>query len=728
MTTATQLADALKHHFGFDGFKGQQEEIILNLLNGRDTFVIMPTGGGKSLCYQLPALMSEGTAIIVSPLIALMKNQVDAMRNFSENDSIAHFLNSSLTRGAIDTVKADILSGRTKMLYVAPESLTKEENIEFLKTISISFYAVDEAHCISEWGHDFRPEYRRIRPIITEIGTHPLIALTATATPRAQHDIQKNLAMVDAAVFKSSFNRENLYYEVRPKTNNVDRDIIRFIKQRSGKSGIIYCLSRKKVEELAELLRVNAIRALPYHAGMDPATRSENQDAFLHEKVDVIVATIAFGMGIDKPDVRFVIHYDMPKSLEGYYQETGRAGRDGGEGICLAFYARKDLQKMEKFIQGKPLAEQEIGRQLLAETANYAESSVCRRRAILHYFGEVFNSDNCGNCDNCLNPKKKVEAKDDLAAALETIVALKEKFKTEYIVDVMMGRASADVRSYKHDETEVFGCCQGSSPKFLNSVIQQAIIDGYIERGIENYGILRVTPKGKKFLDKPVSFKIVEDNDFSEDVIDEDVVMKSGSSCAADPELFAILSALRQQIARHHNLPPYVIFQDPSLEAMATTYPVTIEELANIPGVGSGKARRYGDEFIKVIKTYVDDNEIERPEDLRVRTVANKSKLKISIIQAIDRKIDLNEIAFSNGIDFDRLLDEIEGIVNAGTRINLSYYIDEFIDSEDQEEIFDYFRTSSSDSLDDAYRELCPAFNEDEIRLCRIKFLSDQGN
>ncbi len=728
MTTATQLADALKHHFGFDGFKGQQEEIILNLLNGRDTFVIMPTGGGKSLCYQLPALMSEGTAIIVSPLIALMKNQVDAMRNFSENDSIAHFLNSSLTRGAIDTVKADILSGRTKMLYVAPESLTKEENIEFLKTISISFYAVDEAHCISQWGHDFRPEYRRIRPIITEIGTHPLIALTATATPKVQHDIQKNLAMVDAAVFKSSFNRENLYYEVRPKTNNVDRDIIRFIKQRSGKSGIIYCLSRKKVEELAELLRVNAIRALPYHAGMDPATRSENQDAFLHEKVDVIVATIAFGMGIDKPDVRFVIHYDMPKSLEGYYQETGRAGRDGGEGICLAFYARKDLQKMEKFIQGKPLAEQEIGRQLLAETANYAESSVCRRRAILHYFGEVFNSDNCGNCDNCLNPKKKVEAKDDLAAALETIVALKEKFKTEYIVDVMMGRASADVRSYKHDETEVFGCCQGSSPKFLNSVIQQAIIDGYIERGIENYGILRVTPKGKKFLDKPVSFKIVEDNDFSEDVIDEDVVMKSGSSCAADPELFAILSALRQQIARHHNLPPYVIFQDPSLEAMATTYPVTIEELANIPGVGSGKARRYGDEFIKVIKTYVDDNEIERPEDLRVRTVANKSKLKISIIQAIDRKIDLNEIAFSNGIDFDRLLDEIEGIVNAGTRINLSYYIDEFIDSEDQEEIFDYFRTSSSDSLDDAYRELCPAFNEDEIRLCRIKFLSDQGN
>lgn len=728
MVTKVQLADALKQHFGFDTFKGNQEEIMLSLLGGRDTFVIMPTGGGKSLCYQLPALMSEGTAIIISPLIALMKNQVDAMRNFSENDSIAHFLNSSLTKSAIDIVKADIISGKTKMLYVAPESLTKEDNIEFLKTVPISFYAVDEAHCISEWGHDFRPEYRRIRSIITEIGTRPVIALTATATPKVQHDIQKNLAMNDAAIYKSSFNRENLYYEIRPKTTNVDRDIIRFIKQRSGKSGIIYCLSRKKVEELAELLRVNAIRALPYHAGMDPVTRSENQDAFLLEKVDVIVATIAFGMGIDKPDVRFVIHYDIPKSLEGYYQETGRAGRDGGEGVCLTFYARKDLQKMEKFMQGKPLAEQEIGRQLLAETANYAESSVCRRRALLHYFGEVFDRENCGNCDNCLNPKKKVEAKEDLTAALETITALKEKFKTDYIVDVMMGRASADVRSYKHDETEVFGCCEGSSPKFLNAVIQQAIIEGYIERGIENYGILRVTAKGKKFLNKPVSFKIVEDNDFSEDAIEDEPIIKSGSSCAADPELFAILNSLRRKIAQQHDLPPYVIFQDPSLEAMATTYPVTIEELANIPGVGNGKAKRYGEDFVKLIKTYVVENEIERPEDLRVRTVANKSKLKISIIQAIDRKIDLNEIAFSNGIDFDRLLDEIEGIVNAGTRLNLSYYLDEFIDPEDQEEIFDYFRSSSSDNLNDAYKELCPAFNEDEIRLVRIKFLSDLGN
>lgn len=728
MITAQHLADALKLHFGFDSFKGNQEAIMLSLLSGRDTFVIMPTGGGKSLCYQLPALLSEGTAIIISPLIALMKNQVDAIRHFSENDSVAHFLNSSLSKAAIDAVKTDIMAGKTKMLYVAPESLTKDENIEFLKTVPISFYAVDEAHCISEWGHDFRPEYRRIRPIITEIGTRPVIALTATATTKVQHDIQKNLAMVDAAVFKSSFNRANLYYEIRPKTANVDRDIIRFIKQRSGRSGIIYCLSRRKVEELAELLRVNAIKALPYHAGMDPVTRSENQDAFLLEKVDVIVATIAFGMGIDKPDVRFVIHYDMPKSLEGYYQETGRAGRDGGEGVCLTFYARKDLQKMEKFIQGKPLSEQEIGRQLLAETASYAESSVCRRRSLLHYFGETYEQENCGNCDNCLNPKKKVEAKDDLCAALETIAALKEKFKTEYIVDVMMGRASADVRSYRHDETEVFGCCEGSSPKFLNAVIQQAIIEGYIERGIENYGILRITPKGKKFLKSPKSFKIVEDNDFSEDAIEEEPAIKGGAVCAADPELFAILNALRRKIAQQHDLPPYVIFQDPSLDAMATTYPVTIEELANIPGVGGGKASRYGQEFVKVIKAYVEENEIERPEDMRIRTVANKSKLKISIIQAIDRKIDLNEIADINGIDFDRLLDEIEGIVGAGTRLNLSYFIDDFIDPEDQEEVFDYFRNSKSDSLNDAYKELCPDFNEDEIRLIRIKFLSDLGN
>lgn len=725
-TEATTLSGELKKYFGFDKFKGQQEEIIKALLTGRDTFVIMPTGGGKSLCYQLPALMSDGTAIVISPLIALMKNQVDALRSYSENDSIAHFLNSSLTKGAIDQVKSDIISGRTKMLYVAPESLTKEENIDFLKTIPISFYAVDEAHCISEWGHDFRPEYRRIRPIINEIGSRPLIALTATATPKVQHDIQKNLAMTNAAVFKSSFNRSNLYYEIRPKTSNTDRDIIRFIKQRPGKSGIIYCLSRRKVEELAELLRVNNIRALPYHAGMDPITRSANQDAFLYEQVDVIVATIAFGMGIDKPDVRFVIHYDIPKSLEGYYQETGRSGRDGGEGICLTFYSRKDLQKMEKFMQSKPVNEQEIGRQLLAETAAYAESSLCRRRTLLHYFGEAFTADNCGNCDNCLNPKIKVEAKDDLLAALETIAAVKEKFKADYVVDVMVGRATADVRSYHHDELEVFGCCEGSSPKFLNTVIQQALIAGYIARGIENYGILTLTDKGRDFIANPGSFKIVEDQEYVDDFVEEEVMLKGGY--AADPELYAILCSLRRKIAQHHKLPPYVIFQDPSLEAMATTYPINLDELANIAGVGLGKAKRYGQEFVDLIKTYVEENEIVRPEDLRVRTVANKSKLKIAIIQAIDRKIDLDEIAVANGIDYDQLLTEIEAIVNSGTRINITYFIDEIIDPEDQVTVFDYFRKSTSDSLDEAVEALSPDYTEDEIRLMRIKFLSDLGN
>lgn len=727
ITEDISLARALKSHFGFDKFKGNQEAIIESLLSGRDTFVIMPTGGGKSLCYQLPALISDGTAIVISPLIALMKNQVDAMRNFSENDSIAHFLNSSLTKSAIDMVKADIVSGVTKMLYVAPESLTKEENIEFLKTVRISFYAVDEAHCISEWGHDFRPEYRRIRPIINEIGSRPVIALTATATPKVQHDIQKNLAMADAAIFKSSFNRENLYYEIRQKTNNTDRDIIRFIKQRPGKSGIIYCLSRKKVEELAELLRVNNIRALPYHAGMDPVTRSANQDAFLLEQVDVIVATIAFGMGIDKPDVRFVIHYDIPKSLEGYYQETGRSGRDGGEGVCLTFYSRKDLQKLEKFMQGKPINEQEIGRQLLVETAAYAESSLCRRKTLLHYFGESFEKDNCGNCDNCLNPKKQVEAKDDLSAALETIAALKEKFKTDYVVDVMVGRATSDVRSYGHEDLEVFGCAGGSSPKYINTVIQQAIISGYIERGVENYGVLKLTRKGKKFLKEPVSFKIVEDAEYNDELSDEEP-MPNSASCAADPELFSILTSLRRKIAVSLNLPPFVIFQDPSLEAMATTYPITIEELANISGVGMGKAKRYGEEFVKIIKTYVEENEIDRPEDLRVRTVANKSKLKIAIIQAIDRKIDLNEIALANGIDFNQLLDEIEAIVHSGTRINIKYFIDDVIDPDDQDDIFEYFRSSDTGDLEDAYKELGDSFSEEEIRLVRIKFLSDMGN
>ena len=725
MTTNKLLTDALKKHFGFDTFKGNQEAIITSLYEENDTFVLMPTGGGKSLCYQLPSLLMEGTAIVISPLIALMKNQVDAMRNFSEDDGVAHFLNSSLNKAAVDRVKSDIVSGVTKLLYVAPESLTKEDYIEFLKTVPISFYAVDEAHCISEWGHDFRPEYRRIRPIINEIGKRPLIALTATATPKVQHDIQKNLAMLDANVFKSSFNRPNLYYEIRPKTSQIDRDIIKFIKNMEGKSGIIYCLSRKKVEELAELLVVNNIKALPYHAGMDGATRSANQDAFLYEKVDVIVATIAFGMGIDKPDVRFVIHYDMPKSLEGYYQETGRAGRDGGEGLCITYYAAKDLQKMEKFIQNKPVTEQEIGRQLLLETASYAESSICRRLSLLHYFGEKYDVENCGNCDNCLKPKKKVEAKDDLCAVLETIIALKEKFKADYVIDVMRGRVTADVKSYQHEDLEVFGCEPKADARHLGAVIRQAVMAGYIDRDIEQYGLLKVTPKGQEFLNHPSSFKIVEDTEFSEEP--EPEVVKGGAGCAADPELYSILKDLRKTIAKTHKLPPYVIFQDPSLEAMATTYPITIEELANISGVGIGKAKRYGEEFVKLIRRHVEENEIERPEDMVVRTVANKSKVKIAIIHAIDRKIPLDEIARSRGLEIDELLDDIEAIVNSGTKINLNYYIDDLLDSEQQEDIFDYFKESESGDLNDAYKELGNEYSEDEIRLMRIKFISEMG-
>ncbi len=726
MISRQTLYDALKRFFGFDNFKGNQEAIMTNLLAGNDTFVLMPTGGGKSLCYQLPALLMDGTAIIVSPLIALMKNQVDAMRNFSENDSIAHFLNSSLNRAAIDQVKDDIASGHTKLLYVAPESLTKEENIEFLKTVKISFYAIDEAHCISEWGHDFRPEYRRIRPIINEIGSRPVIALTATATPKVQHDIQKNLGMSDVAVFKSSFNRQNLFYEVRPKTKNIDRDIIKFIKQHEGKSGIIYCLARKKVEELAELLVVNNIRALPYHAGLDGATRSANQDAFLLEKVDVIVATIAFGMGIDKPDVRYVIHYDMPKSLEGYYQETGRAGRDGGEGHCLAFYSYKDLQKMEKFMQGKPVNEQEIGKQLLVETASYAESSVCRRKTLLHYFGEDFESENCGNCDNCLVTRKTVDATDDLLDALETVSALNERFKADHVIDVMLGKNTNEIKAYKHDQVETYGCSRDKDHRYLNALIRQATLAGYFERDLENYGHLHISAEGRKFMKKPSSFSIVEDIEYNDD--DDNIIMKSGANCSADPELYAILDSLRRKMAHKLNLPPYVIFQEPSLEAMAISYPITIEELQNISGVGAGKAKRYGDEFVKVIKAYVDEKEIIRPEDMRVRSVANKSKLKISIIQAIDRKIDLNELAPSLNLEFSQLIDEIEAIVNAGTKININYYLNEIIDPEDQEEIFDFFRECESDNLAEAYNELCPAYSEDEVRLVRIKFLSEMGN
>ena len=726
MVQKTDLIAKLKEYFGFATFKGNQEEIINNLLSGNDTFVLMPTGGGKSLCYQLPSLMMDGTAIVISPLIALMKNQVDAMRNFSTDDGIAHFLNSSLNKSAIDQVKNDITLGRTKLLYVAPESLTKEENVEFLKTVKISFYAVDEAHCISEWGHDFRPEYRRIRPIINELGARPVIALTATATPKVQHDIQKNLGMQNAKVFKSSFNRPNLYYEVRPKTKNIDKDIIKYIKSQEGKSGIIYCLSRKKVEELTQTLVVNNIKALPYHAGMDSAVRNANQDAFLLENVDVIVATIAFGMGIDKPDVRYVIHYDIPKSLEGYYQETGRAGRDGGEGQCIAFYTSKDLQKLEKFMQGKPIAEQEIGKQLLAETASYCESSVCRRKTLLYYFGEEYKEDNCGNCDNCINPKKKLEAKDELCATIETVVALKEKFKTDYVVDVMTGKETSEVKSYKHNELEVFGCQDADNDRLLTAVIHQAIIAGYLDKDIENYGLLKVTKKGLAFLDNPQSFKIVEDNEYNEDV--EEAIMKSGGSCAVDPELYSILKDLRKKIAKRLELPPYVIFQDVSLEAMATTYPISIEELQTIPGVGAGKARRYGLEFVDVIKQHVEENEIERPEDLRVKTVANKSKLKISIIQGIDRKIALDELAESKGLEFNELLDEIEAIVYSGTKINIDYYINEVMDEDHMEDIVDYFKESESDDLECAIQELGSDYTEDEIRLVRIKFLSEMGN
>jgi ATP-dependent DNA helicase RecQ len=728
MTTHSELTAQLKQYFGFDQFKGNQEAIIQNVLDKKDTFVLMPTGGGKSLCYQLPSLMMEGTAIVISPLIALMKNQVDAMRNFSEEDGIAHFINSSLTRQAIDMVKNDIRSGKTKLLYVAPESLTKDDNIEFLKQIKISFYAVDEAHCISEWGHDFRPEYRRIRPIINDIGTAPVIALTATATPKVQHDIQKNLGMLGATVYKSSFNRENLYYEVRNKSITVDKDIIRFIRAQNGKSGIIYCLSRKKVEELAETLKVNGISVLPYHAGMDSAVRSQNQDMFLMEKIQIIVATIAFGMGIDKPDVRFVIHYDMPKSLEGYYQETGRGGRDGGEGQCIAYYTYKDLDKLRKFMQGKPVAEQEIGNQLLLETQAYAESSVCRRKLLLHYFGEEYKQENCGSCDNCMKPKKTIEGQELLTSILETILAVREKFKAEHIVDILKGHSSSDVVSYQHDELDSFGSAPDEEERFLQAIIRQAMISGLISKDIENYGLLKLTVKGKAYMKKPTPFPVVRDNDFDDDE-DETVTKSSGGTCAADDILFSILKDLRKKLSKKLEVPPFVIFQDPSLEAMATTYPITMDELQNIPGVGAGKAKRYGEEFLKVIKEHVKENEIIRPEDLRVRTVAKKSQLKVSIIQAIDRKIALDDIADSKGLDMNELLDEIEAIVYSGTKINIDYFLQEIMEPDHVDEIFDYFRTAESDRIESAIKELGEDdFSDIEIRLVRIKFLSEIGN
>ena len=724
MAKKCNLTEALKENFGFDKFKGDQEAVIRNLLAGNDAFVLMPTGGGKSLCYQLPSLVMEGTAIVISPLIALMKNQVDAIRNLNEEDGVAHFLNSSLTKQAIEEVKEDVLSGKTKLLYVAPESLTKEENVEFLKSIKISFYAIDEAHCISEWGHDFRPEYRRIRPIMNEIGKAPIIALTATATTKVRDDIKKNLGIQDAPDFKSSFNRPNLYYEVRSKTKDVDKEIIKFIKANPGKSGIIYCLSRKKVEELAEILQTNEISAKAYHAGMDSAMRSQTQDDFIMEKIDVIVATIAFGMGIDKPDVRYVIHYDIPKSLEGYYQETGRAGRDGGEGQCIAFYNNKDLQKLEKFLEGKPLAEQYIGRQLLHETTAYAESSVCRRKLLLHYFGENYDVENCGNCDNCLSPKKQVEAKELLEAVIETVLALKENFNTDYVIDVLLGKETADIISHNHDELECFGCGDDEDAKRWNAVIRQALIAGYLDKDVESYGLLKVTKQGHAFLKKPVSFKIVEDRDFDE----EETVVQATSTFAVDPELFAMLKNLRKKLSKQLELPPYVIFQDPSLEAMATTYPVTIDELKNIPGVGEGKAKRYGEEFCALIKRHCEENEIDRPEDIRIRTVANKSKLKVAIINAIDRKVALDDLAISKGVEFDELLDDVESIVYSGTKLNIDYFLEEILDEENLYEIYDYFKSSDTDSIDVAIKELGGEYTEEEIRLVRIKFISEVGN
>ena len=725
---SASLHGKLKEYFGFSSFKGNQEAVIRNVLEGKDTFVLMPTGGGKSLCYQLPALLMDGVAIVISPLIALMKNQVDAMRTFSAESGIAHFLNSSLNKTAVTQVRSDVLAGKTKLLYFAPESLTKEDNVAFLRKIRISFYAIDEAHCISEWGHDFRPEYRRIRPIINEIGPAPLIALTATATPKVQLDIQKNLGMSDAAVFKSSFNRPNLYYEIRPK-HDVDREIIRFIKQNEGKSGIIYCLSRKKVEELTELLVANGIRALAYHAGMDAATRAANQDAFLMERVEVIVATIAFGMGIDKPDVRYVIHYDIPKSLEGYYQETGRAGRDGGEGHCLTFYSYKDIQKLEKFMQGKPVAEQEIGKLLLLETVSYAESSMCRRKTLLHYFGEEYTEENCGNCDNCRHPKPRIDARAALRMALEALRDLGDKFKTDYLINVLVGKNTALIKSYGHNKSKWFGAGAEHDARFWGAVLRQALIMGLVDKNIENYGLISINKRGEDYVAMPYPVTVTLDHDYDEEEKEAEAVAPVGRGGAADEELFSMLKDLRKKVAKQHGLPPFVIFQDPSLEDMAVKYPVTIEEMQNITGVGVGKARKFGAEFVKLIKAYVEEKEIIRPQDMVVKSVASKSGNKIFIIQSIDRKMDFEDIARAKDLDFDELLTEIEGIVNSGTKLDISYYLKDFMDEDKVEDIYLYFKEDAeSDSLDAAIGELGSDYTEEEIRLVRIKFICEQGN
>ena len=725
------LQEALQKYFGYEQFKGEQEQIIRNVLDGNNTFVIMPTGGGKSMCYQLPALMSEGTAIVISPLIALMKNQVDAIRGFNTDDGIAHFLNSSLTKTEIQTVRKDIKAGKTKLLYVAPESLTKEENVKFLKEVNISFFAIDEAHCISEWGHDFRPEYRRLRPIIDEIGKVPIIALTATATEKVQGDIQKNLGMMDASLFKASFNRANLYYEIRPK-QNVLKEIIKFVKQNSGKSGVIYCLSRKKVEEVAETLTVNGIRALPYHAGLDPSTRASHQDKFLMEEADVIVATIAFGMGIDKPDVRFVIHHDIPKSLEGYYQETGRSGRDGREGKCVTFYSFKDIEKLEKFMKGKPVAEQEIGKQLLIETVGYAETSVCRRKVLLNYFGERYEQENCGNCDNCLHPKPLIEAQDELALLIDAVKAVKEKHQGEHLVNVLLGKADQQVKTYKHDKLEVFGEGSDQSDRFWTTLIRQAVLAGFLHKDIDNYGLLKISDKAEAFVENPESFKIALDTSFEDTESDDEEEFSGGGAGgggAADTQLFEMLKNLRKTVAKNMNVPPFVVFQDPSLEEMTTNYPITMDELKNITGVGAGKALKYGKPFIELIKKYVEDNEIERPVDIVVKSVVNKSGLKVYLIQNIDRKISLEGMAKAKGLKVSDIIAELETIVASGTKIDISYYINEVVDEDRQDEVFDYFKSAESDSVEDALKDLGEDdYTEEEIRLMRIKFISEVGN